>query len=108
MKIEELPSKIDLKILNSMTDVEITGVIVTDIVSDVVTNAKKGNLLITAQVHNTLISAAKLVDAAAIIFTIGREPQPDVVNLADKAGITLFSSAYNAYELAIKINKLGL
>jgi uncharacterized UPF0146 family protein len=77
-------------------------------VSDVVNHAKEGTVIVTAQAHSTLVSAAKLVDAAAIIFTLGREPSPEVVKLADKAGITLFTTPLGGYEIAIGLNKLGL
>jgi len=108
MKVNELTSKMDLINLNTPSPVEISGVVVTDIVSDVVTHAKQGTVVVTAQAHSTIVSAAKLVDAAAIIFTLGREPAPEVVKLADKAGISLFTTDNGAYQIAIKLHDLGL
>lgn len=107
MKVNELAEKLDLKTLSSASNVEINGVLMTDIVSDVVTHAKPGNLVITAQIHSTFVSAAKLADACAIIFTLGREPTPDVIRLAEKAGISLFSSNMNSFDIAGKLKNLG-
>jgi len=107
VKVNELAEKLDLKTLSSASNVEINGVLMTDIVSDVVTHAKPGNLVITAQIHSTFVSAAKLADACAIIFTLGREPTPDVIRLAEKAGISLFSSNMNSFDIAGKLKNLG-
>jgi len=108
MQVSDLVSKLEIKSLNRITETEIKDVLVADIVSDVVTHAKVGTIIVTAQAHSTLVSAAKLVDAAAIIFTLGREPSPEVIKLADKAGITLFTSPLGGYEIAVRLNKLGL
>jgi len=107
MKVNELAKKLDLKTLNTPSDAEINGVLLTDIVSDVVTHARPGNLVVTGQIHSTFVSAAKLADACAIIFTLGREPVPDVIRLAEKAGISLFSTSMNSFDLAINLKNLG-
>ena len=107
VKVNELAETLDLKTLTSSSDVEINGVLLTDIVSDVVTHAQPGNLVVTAQIHSTFVSAAKLADACAIVFTLGREPTPDVLRLAEKAGISLFCSKMNSFELAGKLKTLG-
>lgn len=57
-----------------MFDKEVTGVYMSDMVSDMIANAKAGNLLVTVQIHNNVIAAANLVDIAAIIVTQGKQP----------------------------------
>ena len=43
-------------------------------VSDVIANAKAGNLLVTVQIHNNVIAAANLVDICGIVVTQGKLP----------------------------------
>lgn len=108
MKISELSEKIGINPLNTIYDKDVEGVFISDMVSDIVAGAKAGNLLITIQMHKNLIATANLVDISAIIFVRGKKPLDDVIELADKAGITLFSSDLDSWKLAIKLHELGL
>ncbi len=108
MKISELQGKIGLKALNTVYDKEIDGVFISDMVSDIVAGAKPGNLLLTIQTHKNLIATANLVDISAIIFVRGKQPLPDVLELAGRAEITLFTTEDDAWKLAIKLHDLGI
>jgi len=108
MKISELQEKIGLKPLNTIYDKNIEGVFISDMVSDIVAGAKPGNLLLTIQTHKNLIATANLVDISAIVFVRGKEPLPDVLELAARAEITLFTTDADAWKLAIKLHEMGL
>ena len=87
MNTKQLAETLELKALTKIFDKPITGVYISDMVSDVIANAKPGNVLITLQAHNNVIAAANLVDISAIVLTRGRLPADDVVRLAEKAEI---------------------
>jgi hypothetical protein len=108
MKVSELAEKIGLTPLNAIHEKDIDGVFISDMVSDIVSGAKAGNLLMTIQMHKNLIATANLVDVSAIIFVRGKKPLDDVIALADKAGITLFSAELDSWKLAIKLHELGI
>ena len=108
MKISELQEKIGLKPLNTVYDKDIEGVFISDMVSDIVAGAKPNNLLLTIQTHKNLIATANLVDISAIIFVRGKEPLPDVIELADRAEITLFGTDMDAWKLAIELHEMGV
>jgi hypothetical protein len=108
MKVSELPEKMGLKPLNVIYDKDIEGVFISDMVSDIVAGAKPNNLLLTIQTHKNLIATANLVDIAAIIFVREKKPLPDVIELADRAEITLFTTELDAWKLAIKLHDLGV
>ena len=108
MKIKELAQTLNLNALNDITENEIKGVIITDIVSDVVTYAKEGDLLITAQPHASMLSAAKLGNIAAIVYTLDRKPLAKALELAGKAQIPLLNTDKSAYELSGELVSLGL
>jgi len=108
MKVSELAQKLNLKALNPIYEKEINGVYISDMVSDIVAGVKPGNLLITIQLHKNLIATANLVDISAIVFVRGKEPQQDVIDLANRAEITLFNTDLDTWNLAIKLHELGL
>ena len=108
MKVSELASKLGLNALNPLHDKEISGVYISDMVSDIVAGAKPGDILVTVQMHKNLIATANLVDASAIVFVRDKEPQQDVIDLANRAEITLFKTNLDSWNLAVKIHELGL
>ncbi len=108
MTTKELAARLELKGLTRMFDKPISGVYISDMVSDVIANAKAGNVLVTLQVHNNVIAAANLVDVAAIVMTRGRTPAPEAVGLAEKAEIPLFTTDMDSWQVATKLYEAGI
>ena len=108
MKLMELAEKLELKNVTSFYDKDISGVYISDMVSDVIANAKPGNLLVTVQIHNNVIAAANLVDICAIVVTQGKLPTDDVIKMAEKAEITVFSTDLNRWQVATKLYEAGI
>lgn len=108
MTIKELGERLELKALTKLFEKPVTGVYISDMVSDVIANARAGNILITLQVHNNVIAAANLVDVAAIVLTRGRAPAPEAVALAEKAEITVFSTALDSWQVATRLYETGI
>jgi predicted transcriptional regulator len=108
MKLQDLAEKLELKLITQAFDKEITGVYISDMVSDVIANAKPGNLLVTVQIHNNVIAAANLVDISGIVVTQGKLPADDVVKMAEKAEIPIFSTGLNRWQVATKLYEAGV
>ncbi len=108
MKISELVKKTGLKAINKSEDKTIEGVYISDMASDIITNAKANMLLITLQTHKTLIAAANLIDVAAIVFVKGKKPGNDVIDLATKVGIALYYTEDDTWTFASKLTRLGI
>ena len=108
MKLQEIAEKLDLKRATKAFDREVSGVYISDMVSDVIANAKAGNLLVTVQVHANVIAAANLVDVSAIVITQGKLPGDDVVKMAEKAEISLFSTDLNRWQMATRLYEAGV
>ena len=107
MKVSELADKTGLKALNEFRDREVEGVYISDMVSDILTGAKTNSILITLQTHKSLIAAANLVNVAMVVIVKNRKPPDDVVELATKAGIGLFTSALDTWAFAKRLTQLG-
>lgn len=108
MKLSEIVQKLELKNVSQMVDKEVTGVYISDMVSDVIANARAGNLLVTIQIHNNVIAAANLVDISGILVTQGKLPADDVVKMAEKAGIPIFSTDLNRWQVTTKLYEAGV
>ena len=108
MTTKELAERLELKGLTRVFDKPISGVYISDMVSDVIANAKAGNVLVTLQVHNNVIAAANLVDVSAIVLTRGRAPSPESVALAEKAEIPIFSTDLDSWQVATKLYEAGI
>ena len=108
MTINELVGSIGLKPLSKFEDRDVSGVFVSDMVSDVMAGAKSGNLWLTIQTHKSVIPAANLVDVSAVIITGGKEIPQETVELADKYSIAVLSSELPTFELVGKLYELGL
>jgi hypothetical protein len=108
MRISELVEKTGIEALNEWEDADIGGVYVSDMVSDIITGAGSGDLLVTLQTHKNLIAAANLVDVGMVVFAHDKRPPDDVVELADRAGIALFTCADHTWAYCLKLFELGM
>jgi hypothetical protein len=108
MKLSELVKKTDVQAINHYTDKDFECVYISDMVSDIITGPKANALVVTLQTHKSLIAAANLVDVAAIVFAKGKKPAEDVIALANKAGIALFTTTADTWTMASKLFSLGI
>jgi len=108
MKVQELANRLELKPATRVFDKDVTGVYISDMVSDVIANAKAGDLLVTAQAHANVIAAANLVDTCAVVVTQGKALGEDVVKMAEKAEIPVFTTAMNRWQVASKLYEAGI
>jgi len=108
MKVQEVADKLELKNMTRVFDHEVTGVYISDMMSDVIANAKAGNLLATVQIHSNVIATANLIDLPAIVVTQGKMPTDDVVKMAEKAEITIFTTDLSRWQLATRLYEAGI
>ncbi|MBM4394280.1 MAG: serine kinase [Deltaproteobacteria bacterium] len=108
MTIREVGEKLGLEPLTTVPEKVVTGVYISDMVSDVIANAKAGNVLVTIQVHNNVIAAANLVDVAGIVVTRGRRPADEMLALAGKAGVPVFATAMDTWQVATRLFEAGI
>jgi len=94
--------------LNEVSDTEVDGAFVSDMLSDVMAGAKAGNVWVTVQTHKNIVAAANLVDAPAIIVVRGKKVPEDTVQMADKVGVTLFATDLDTFQIAVKLFEAGV
>ncbi len=107
MKISEIAEKTGLKAINDYADREVEGVYISDMVSDIITSAKRNSVVVTLQTHKSLIAAANLVAAAMVVIVKDRRPSDEVVELATRTGIGIFTYPSDTWTFARTLGQLG-
>jgi ATP-dependent Clp protease adapter protein ClpS len=87
-------------------DGEITSAYTSDLLSDVLANAKDESVLITIQAHKNTVAVAGIVGAQAIIICNLKEIPADMKDAAQDSKISLFVSDKNQFETGVEIWKL--
>ena len=108
MTTKELVEKVHFKPLSEFENREVSGVFVSDMISDVMAGAKSGNLWLTIQTHKSIVPAANLVDVSAVVITSGKHVPQETVDLASKYDITILSTPLATFELIGRLYELGL
>jgi hypothetical protein len=106
--VKELQAKLNLNALNEVSDTEVEGAFISDMLSDVMAGAKAGNVWVTVQTHKNIAAAANLVDVPAIIVVRGKKVPEDTLEMAGKAGITVFNTDLDSFHIAVKLYEAGI
>lgn len=110
MKLDFIAEQLNLQKQTSATNlsVDVTGGYISDLLSDVMAHAKKGDIWITLQIHQNTVAVATLKELAGIIVVNGKKPAQETIKKADEEGVPLFSSEKTAFELICELCKLGI
>lgn len=110
MKLHELAKSLSLEVKTPSLDLnrEVTGGYASDLLSDVIGNAREGSVWITLQVHLNIIAVASLKGLSGIILVNNRMPDEDTIKKASDENIPVLVSALPAFELVGRLYTLGL
>jgi hypothetical protein len=110
MKLQEIIDSLSLKVENPSADLsrEVKGAYVSDMMSDVIGNAKDGFLWITIQIHLNIIAVASLKNLSGIILVNGRVPAEDTLRKAIEENIPVMTTPLSAFDLVGMLYGLGL
>lgn len=110
MKISEIIKELNLTVLSSgdFLDRDINGGYVSDMLSDVLANSKKGNIWITLQTHLNIISVASVKDLSGIIIVNGRKPDEDSLKKAEEERIIVLSTSERSFQIVGKLYEFGI
>jgi predicted transcriptional regulator len=105
MKVSEVVEKLDLTVFSGQNglDREMKGGYVSDLLSDVMGNAREGEVWITLQVHQNVMAIASLKDLAAVILVNNLEPQENTMRHSNEENIPVLGTSLSAFEIAGKL-----
>jgi len=113
MTIREAAAMLQAEILqDSFEDLPLTGAYTSDLLSDVMANAKEGGALITIQAHKNTVAVATLVNISVIVLCNNRPVQDnEMLEAAKDEGIAVIRTKENQFTVSGKlysaINKPG-
>ena len=107
MTIREAAAALGAEIVHDeFEDAELTAAYTSDLLSDVMGNAKNGGALITIQAHKNSVAVATLVDITVIIICNSRPIPDDMLAAAKDEGIAILLTKENQFTVSGKLYKL--
>lgn len=108
MKVSDIVEKLGLTVFSGQKglDREISGGYVSDLLSDVMGNAREGEVWVTLQVHQNVMAIASLKDLAAVILVNGLQPHENTVRHSNDENIPVLGASCSTFEITGKLYQL--
>jgi predicted transcriptional regulator len=101
MKIREAAAMLGAEILqDNFEDTELSGAYTSDLLSDVMANARDGGALVTIQAHKNTVAVATLVNISLVILCNNRPIQDDMLEAAKEEGIAVIRTKENQFTVS--------
>lgn len=91
-----------------LLDREIMGGYISDLLSDVMANAKKGDIWVTRQAHPNIVAVAVIRKLPAVILINNLEPEEETVKKAIIKELPIITSELPAFELVGRLYESGI
>lgn len=110
MELKKVIEKLNLEVAAGAgaLDRDVKSGYVSDLLSDVMANARAGAIWITIQTHANIVAVCTLNELAAVILTNGKEPAADTIAKAEAEGLPILKAAANSFDVAGELHKLGI
>mgnify|MGYP003752410509 CR=1 FL=1 len=109
VNINELIRRIDGEVLtkaDQLEQIKISDGYVSDLLSDVMGNAKEHQVWITIMKHLNVIAVAALANMSCVCFANNVSPDQAVIDKANEEGICLIKSPFSTFEIAGNLYQL--
>lgn len=109
MKLDDVVEQVGGALLNKAGSYEqalVGGVIVSDLMSDVLVVDHEHQFLVTSLATDQAVRTAHLIDASALIVCNGKLVSDSMKNIAKQTGVTLISSPEPKFEVSVKLGKI--
>jgi hexokinase len=92
----------------AQNEIDLSGCYIGDLLSNVMGNAKIGQLWLTVMTNINVIAVAHLLELSGIVLLEGNQVEDDVLLRATTEKIPVFVTKDPAYKAAIRLHKSGL
>ena len=79
-----------------------------DLMSDVLAFVKEKTVLITGLINPHVVRTAEMLDITCIVFSRGKKPSEEILEMAEEIGITVISSPLTTYTACGELYVHGL
>lgn len=110
IQLKDIVETFDLKVVcgEEFLDREIAAGYISDLLSDVMSNAKKDDIWLTRQAHPNIVAVAVLRMLAAVILINDNQPEEETVEKAKIKKLPIITSQLPAFELAGRLYEYGV
>ena len=110
MKIHEIKELLSAKLLygEELLSTDVYSACASDMMSDVLAYVKDQAVLLTGLVNSQVIRTAEMMDMVCIVFVRGKEPTPDMTELAADRGIVLLKTPLRMFTACGLLYENGL
>ena len=110
MKIEKVAALTDAKILACKEEAgeEVFSACGSDMMSDVLAFVKEQGLLLTGLLNPQVVRTAEMMDMRAILFVRNKQPNDEILALAEQFGIVVMSTPLHMFEACGRVYEGGL
>ena len=107
----EFAKSVDMELLlpdMAGQEMDISGCYIGDLLSNVMGQAKTGQIWLTVMTNVNILAVAQLIDLSGIVLLENNQPVEGVLERATLEGIPVFQSKETAYQAAIRLHESGL
>ncbi len=110
MTLAELIDLVEGRLLTDerTLDRPLSGGYAADLMSDVLASSEPNAVLVTGLCTQQVIRTAHMADIAAVVVVRGKQPTPEMIDLAEQEHTPLISSPYGMFELCGRLHRAGL
>ncbi|MFZ1036760.1 MAG: DRTGG domain-containing protein [Smithella sp.] len=110
MKLRDVKEILDADVIvgDEKLDIEVTTAFGADLMSDVLSFAKAGCLLLTGLTNTQVVRIANVLDMAAIILVRGKKPPAETMSMAKSLQIPILTTKYILFETAGRLYAKGI
>jgi predicted transcriptional regulator len=110
LKLREVKEMLDADVIvgDEKLDIEVTTAFGADLMSDVLSFAKAGCLLLTGLTNTQVVRIANVLDMAAIILVRGKKPPAETISMAKSLQIPILTTKYILFETAGRLYAKGI
>lgn len=110
MQVRDIVKTLNLKVFSGedKLDCEITGGCISDILSDVMAQSKKGMLWVTNQTHENVLAVTFFKSLAGVVLPNGLFLEEDAARKAKEKNILVLLTDMTAFEIVGKLYELGV
>jgi serine kinase of HPr protein (carbohydrate metabolism regulator) len=110
IKLSDIVKSLNLRVEcgQEFLDREVLGGYVSDLLSDVMAYAKKGDIWITRQVHPNIVAVAVIRMMPGIIIVNNFKPEEETVKKAIAKKMPIMTSDLPAFELVGRLYQMGI
>ena len=110
MTIREVQQILDARLLTGEENLDkvVLSACGSDMMSDVLAFVKDKTVLITGLINPHVVRTSEMLDITCIVFSRGKKPSEEILEMAEEVGITVISSPLTTYTACGELYLHGL